>query len=555
MRWVGWPAKLVGGVLLAMFLAPTLATFPASLIDRGADGMARLSAFPLALTLFDPYVWNCVGQSVLLAAVASAGAAVIGLGLGLIFGRMRFRGQNALWALGLAPMAAGPMLLAPSVAWLLTPISPSIGGSFATSTSIFGLRGIALVWVEMASFAPIVALATAAALGRLDPAWMDAARATGASRRQVWRDVAWPILRPGLSRAVAVIFTLILVEPAGPLTFGLHRTLAAQIVRSSIGGDPPSRSAALVLLAIALAWLGRSLIVGWGGADHAGGDLSGPAAPVVSRRGSTFRAIVPAAWCVASLAPLALWLRDGLKAIGGCSSGVVWDWWLDPELSGWSINSATTAALAVVVDLVVLACLFGSGGRFSLPSLRLARRVFESVPPLAIASGALGLPWLLRVAADSPRVPAGDWMRVLAAELGPGRSPGWLLVLCLAIGQWPALERAAATARSSIRRSRVDASRLMGDSDRRASKGGRAAWPGLVSGPRVFLAFALASTSLTPALLLTPFSERRTLASGVFGMILEPGPLAPKVVGPILLILAINLVALGRFSSNPDHQG
>jgi ABC-type Fe3+ transport system permease subunit len=543
MRWVGWPAKLVGVILLAMLLVPTLAAWPASLIDRGPDGMARLSAFPLALTLFDPFVWTCVGRSVLLAAVASTGAAAIGLGLALICGRVRFPGRTLLWALGLAPMAARPMLLAPSLAWMMT------DGTFPASTDGFGLRWIALAWVEMASFAPLVALATAASLRRLDPAWIDAALATGASRRQVWRDVVWPILWPGISRAVAMVFTLVLVEPAGPLAFGLHRTLASQIVRSSIGGDPPSRSAALVLLTIALAWLGRSLIIGWGGADHAGGDSSGPVTTVGPRRGSTLRSIVPAAWCVASLGPLVLWLRDGIKAAGG-SSGVAWDWWRDPELRGWTINSATTAALAVVVDLVVLACLVRTRGGFSL---RVARRVFESVPPLAVASGALALPWLLRIAADSPRVLAGDWIRDLATEFGPGRSPGWLLILCLAIGQWPMLERAAATARGAIRRSRVDASRLMGESDRRASRGGRSGWPGLVTGPQASLAFAMAATSLTPALLLTPFSERRTLASGIFGMILEPGPLDTRAIGPILLILAINLLALGRFATTPDH--
>ncbi len=62
------------------------------------------------------------------------------------------------------------------------------------------------------------------------------------------------------------------------------------------------------------------------------------------------------------------------------------------------------------------------------------------------------------------------------------------------------------------------------------------------------LAVAMAATNLTPALLLTPFSERRTLAPGVLDSLLGAGPLDSRVAGPMAAILVVRLVAFALAS-------
>ncbi len=546
----------MGACLLVALLLPALAILPSAVVDRGPDGRARVSPFPIAIAAFDPFVWTCARNSAAVASAVAAGSLAIGVGLALLVHRRRFWGRTVLWALAILPLAGGPLLIAPGVETIL---GGDRGREWLAARSILGIsadglvRWAALVWVGLASGVPLVALATGSALRRVDPAWVDAARGVGAARGRVWREIVWPILRPTSARAASMVFTLALVEPAGPLILGLRRTLAVQMLGAATRDDQPTRAATLALLSIAIAAAGRILIGWWGGRSCARDvvpDAQGPA--FLGFRRASAASLTLLTWILFALGPFLAFLLgtlgSGRSAISGSWTDLVRGWLVDPDLGAWALNSSLCAGLAIGFDLAILGSLRRGRSGAILGAVRLAGRLFEAVPPLALGTGALALPWLLAVLADSLGGPAGTWLRAVARELSPARSPGILLILGLAAIRLPMLARSAEVSGREIRPARVDAARIVGASDRRARKAVDGRWLGIVPGGSAILALALASTNLAPALLLTPSSGRRTLAPALLRMSLDGGPVDPRAACLVLAILALNAVGLALAS-------
>ena len=552
MSWVRRLIRSLGACLLTLLLLMILAIVPGSMIDRGPDASIRVSAFPLALVLFDPFVWTCARNSLAVASACAIGSMLIGVAIGSVAGRSRSRVGGMLWALMLAPMVAGPLLMSPAIASMLG----SQGGwdwlagrtTFGTSAESLA-RWLGLVWTGLAVGTPLVAIATVSGHRRVDLSWRDAALAVGASRSRAWRDVDWPILRPGVARAGAVVFTLSLVEPAGPIVLDLRRTLAVQLVEAALRFDQPSRAASLAMLSLALALAGRSLLGFWGGATYSREESpesdQSPPNPV---RRSILASLLLGVWCGLTTGPLVLWLGrafDSRLALDRESwSSRIARWWGDPDFFTWVTNSAIVASLSVGLSLLILLMMTSRAkglGRL----ISLSCRLIEACPPLVVGVGALACPWLLLALADVWKGAPGGWLRGLAGEASPGRSPGLLLIVALASGHLPILFRRDEATRNRVRLTRRDASRLMGVPDRRATHAG--GWgtrsPGQLAWGPAFLAFGLAMTNLAPSLLLTPTSERRTLGPGVLRLVGDPEGLSPRSGGPIGLILGLNLLA------------
>ena len=551
MGWLRGLGRVLGGFLLVALLIPSVAAWPSSVIDRGPDGEPRISVFPIALTVFDPFVWTCTRNSVAVAVLVSAGSLVLGVGLALVAGRWRFRGRAPLWALAMVPIGAGPLLIAPGIVLAL---GGSKGWEWLAARSILGyssdlvVRWLALVWIGLSSGVPLVALTTASALRGVESSWSEAARVIGAPRRRIWLEIVWPILRPRVARGVAMVFTLTLVEPVGPLVLGLRRTLAVQILAAAIRFDQPTRAAALALLAIAIACVGRVAIGWWGGRvdDRVPPDEGRSASSAGPRRAWLSRLIL-VGWSLFAVGPIVLLLTQGMRAgrtaMPGSWSSQVLGWLAVPEARTWALNSATTAGLALAIDLILLAALLRRTTGSSRKIVRLSGRFLESIPPLALGVGALSTPWILAALADHVGGPAGQAVRSVALELSPGRSPGFLLILALAAGNLPMLTRATELAQGLIHQVRIDAARLMGVNDRLASRAGDRAWLGIVPVVPALLVLAVALTNLTPALVLTPFSERRTVATAALDIALERNPIFVEAFGPMAAILMVNLLA------------
>ena len=319
MGWIGGWGRAAGVVALVVLAVPALGLVPAAFLDRGPGGEVRLSSLPIALAMLDPFVWQCARNSSAVAGVVALGSAAVGVGLGVILGRRRFWGRPLLAALALAPLAAGVLLIAPGVAQL-------VGGAdsldWLAARSLLGwscedlARWAGLAWVGLACGVPLVILATTSALARVEAAWADAARAHGASGWRIWLDLTWPVIRPDVARTAAAVFALTLVEPVGPTALGLRRTLAAQMLEAARTLDDPTRAATLALISVAIACLGRALILRAAGppclvAGHGHGPM-GPSPPS-GRWGSLGSVAILSAWAAFALGPAASTLGRGLR--------------------------------------------------------------------------------------------------------------------------------------------------------------------------------------------------------------------------------------------------
>src|SRR5262245_22308796 len=90
LRLFRWPIAVLPAILV---LAPVVALGPAAVLDRGTSGTARATLIHLALAAWDPFVWDCVRQSVMAALIVATGSWLIGVGLARVVGRWRFWGR------------------------------------------------------------------------------------------------------------------------------------------------------------------------------------------------------------------------------------------------------------------------------------------------------------------------------------------------------------------------------------------------------------------------------------------------------------------------------
>ena len=548
-RAFGVLARVCGIGLLLILAAPVVALGPAMVVDRGWDGTPRVSAFPPALVVLDPLVWRCVRNSVVAGLAVTVGSLVVGVGLGLLLGRRRFWGRGLLGFLAISPLAVSPIWLAPGVlGW----IGGESSWDWLAARSFFGQPGdewarwFALVWIGIAGGVPFVILETRRGLSRVDAAWADAARAVGAGRLRVWLDVTWPTIRPGLARVGAFLFTIHLIEPAGPILLGLRRTLAVETADAALRSDEPNRAATLAFIAVVVAVLARSGFRRWGGLDRValGNRPLPPVRPRAGVRLGGLAAIGLLAWVTFALGPA---LSFGQRMAATTLDGRAFDretirsmvvGWLTPEMQAWAGNSALTATLSVGLGLVGWA-LVGQGRLAGL------LRAFAAVPPLALGVGALAIPSLLAAGAAWVRQPG--WiasLELLRTELSLGRSPGFLLILVLTIAHIGPLVASIRPTDPGQARAPVDAALLVGAPTRSARRMARSRDGGMPV-RLMIVAWTRASTDLAAALVLTTLSERRTLAPAALDL-LSGGieSVDPRWLGLFVLTVAIRLVGV-----------
>jgi ABC-type Fe3+ transport system permease subunit len=555
-------ARLGAIGVVALLGLPVLLLVPAAVLDVGPSGAPRVSLFPMALAVWDPFVWVCVRNSVINAAIVAAGSLVLGLALARAVGPWRFWGRPPLAALAWLSLAAPPVLASVGLKGLLPPIE--IGRRLATATghALFldvpwavWIAWVLLVWSGLAWGTPLVALSVKAALGRVDPGWADAGRALGASRWRAWRQLVWPIVRPQMARTLAAVFAATLLEPGAPLVLGLRRTIPYALVEATLGDVAPNRAAALALLGLTLALFGRILIRGWGGpvvGVNPGDRDDRPA------QASLVRAIVSAlglaGWIVFALAPMAGLLRIGLVAADPSSergwvvalATVVYAL-LDPDTARLWRNSLLLglASIALAAGLVMLLRRRPAGGsRPIAPRPSLLILAIEQVPPLVLGVAMALVPGLLALVGD--RLGASG-LRLLGAWLDPLRWPGLLLIAATAAARLPTLARAADRAELRARPSLSDAAQALGASHRRAVKlgGGRGPGRGVI-----FLSFTLAASSIAPALVLAPTLRTRPLGPAVVTLADDAPRAATLALGAVALNL-LGLAAVRRSNAGP----
>jgi ABC-type Fe3+ transport system permease subunit len=548
------------GVMTLLGL-PIVLLVPAALFDRGPSGEVRSSLFPFALAVWDPFVWVSARNSLIVAAIVTSGSLVLGVALARVIGPWRWWGRRPLALLAWLPLALPPAFAAVGIVRVIPPIA--LGRRLARATGhalLFDLPwdvwigwGL-LVWVGIAAATPIVALSVKAALGRVDPAWSDAGRALGASRRRAWRSLVWPIVRPETARTLAAVFGAALFEPGAPLVLGLRRTLGYQMVEAVSRVETAPRAAVLALLGLALAVIGRLLIRGWGGPRI---DIDPRERFDRPSQSSWPRGLLSAlglsAWVAFGVAPLlglcgiVVGANDPHSGGGGivAAASVVYRL-IDPDTARLWFNALGLALGVTLVDAAILAGLARpldpSRRRVPRPSLFILG--FERTPALVLGVAAALAPGVLSLAADCLGVSP---LHRLATLLDPIRWPGLLLIAATAATRLSTLARASDRAELNARPSLSDAAITLGASRRRAARlgGGRGPGRGIL-----VLTFALAATSVTPALVLEPTARTRTVGPGIVELSYDPEKAAGLALGAAMLNL-IGLASARRTRSGP----
>lgn len=561
MGWIRGLGLSFGAAVLLLAVTPVLALVPASVFDQAEGGAVRLTLFPTALVILNPYVWVCVWNSLCVAAVVTLGSGVVGVGLARLVARRRFLGRSPLLALAICGLVVPPAFGAIGLRWLFG--EPKLWSDESAWASLIPRAGwIMWVWVAIGSGAPIVGLATASALGRVNPVLEDAAKLAGTDPRRVWRKIVWPLLKPDVSRALSLVFLLTLCDPGAPLVLGLRRTLSFQAVETALDeGLGQLRTAVLLaLVMVVLSEIARLILGWWGGRSHE----STNRAPMATRpHRSTPRSGVGPAFLL-GVAVVAAWIPmigifftsfsgspsadSGLSGWGfslGAYRGIVHD----PLTRGYLANSAKLGLAVLVLDLVLIRALSTCLSSRRIGGLidRALNRL-EVFPPLAIGIGMLALPSILRMATRGladlgiSQSLVGTLSEAIDV-VDVNRFPWVGLVLAVALVRLPLLASLAMERRREAPGSCIDAAIISGKGSRRAMRTVSGGWFG-VSPHSAILTAALAGTCLTPALVLAPIADTRPIGPAV--LILEEdqsGGLA-RSAAMATIALGVNLLAL-----------
>jgi ABC-type Fe3+ transport system permease subunit len=549
-RWLIWPVVAVLGVLI---LAPVLALVPAAVLDQGPRGTTRATVFYVGLVASDPFVGECLRQSLVVAVVVTAGAGVLGTGLARIVACWRFWGRRPLAALVWAPMMVPPLYGALG----LEGLACRLGWSAAVGDE---WRAWALwIWAEGTVATALVGMSTRAALRSIEPAWEDAARLAGARRWWIWWSIVWPQVRPPVARGLATVFALTLLEPGAPMVLGLRRTLAYQMVAAAQTPAMAPRAAALAVLGLIVAAVARLLLRWWGRA-------SWPAPPPLDRpavrrargpRAAGFLVLLTG-WIILACAPIAglitIALASNLSQPGAsfpafrCLLAVA-------AAQRWLLLSIGFAVIAGLLGLVLTGIL----GSTDLKPGGQARAVCilaggpEVLPPLAVGVGVLMVPRVLALWADAGRAsgqPAlvARGLVAMADALDPFRAPGLPIVWALLWAQWPALLAASRLAWEQTPRRLTEAARTLGAARRRARRAAARHWLGSGPGSALILSIALAANAVAPVLVLTSPSDPLTLGPAVFALADAPegGRAHAAALATVGIALNVGAVALAR---------
>ncbi|MFP4311368.1 MAG: ABC transporter permease [Nitriliruptoraceae bacterium] len=205
------------GVTLALLALPVaflgwFFVWPVTaIVGRGLAPEGSIDLAALARVLTDPSVrsvawftlWQAVASTVLTLAVGLPGAYALS--------RLDFPGRRWLQAAVTVPFVLPTVVVGSAFLALLGPRSPvnaalvALLGDAAPTLDL--RRSVTAILLAHVFFNYAVVVRTVGGLwSLLDPRLEDAARVLGASRWRTFREVSWPLLRPAIASAAAIVF-------------------------------------------------------------------------------------------------------------------------------------------------------------------------------------------------------------------------------------------------------------------------------------------------------------------------------------------------------------
>ena len=535
-RWLGLGAWLVP--VLGFALVPVAVLLLRGVGAAGATGLSWLPAEAGAL-----------GNTFFISLGAAALALVLGTPLALLLFRTDLPLRGLFTVLFTLPSAIPAFIWGMGWLSLASPRAGYLNRLLGEGTlNVYGPVGIA--FVEGLSGLPLVLLAGAAALRRVDPALEEAARVCGASPVRALLATTLPLALPSLLSGAVMVFLLAASAFGVPYLLGVSASPPTRVLTTRIyelvllGGEEGLGRAAvlatalLVLTPVALVatWaLGRSGRVRL----SAGKGVSSRPFPLGRARGPAAVA-VGVVCAVLVLLPLGAILLTSLQRSFGAALA-----WEELTLAHWSgvlleprTLKATGRSLLLAMGAAGLVCGLGLAAAVLQRAFRRAGAGVEALAvwPYALPGTVLALALLLAFSRDLRFILFERVAFVLALAHTP-----WLLLIAYAAKHLALGARNSAEALVQIDPSLAEAARVSGAGPLRAFVDA----PLPLLRPALTVAFVLAflacATEITMSVLLVPAGSE-VLGTLLFELQIYADPAAAAV----LACAFVALVVLGQ---------
>lgn len=225
------------------------------------DGEVTFQYFPL---LFANELYkNSMVNSLWIGVATTVITTIISLPLAIINAKFEFRGKGLLSGLLLVPMVMPPFVGAIGIqrffarrgsvnlqlmewGWIDAPID------WLGPENMFW----AVVVLEVLHLYPIMYLNLTAALANIDPSVEEMATTLGVPRWRQYKDIIWPLSRPGYFAGAIIVFIWALTDLGTPLLVGYHETIPVQIFNmiTDVNENPVGYSLVFVVIVMTVAF-------------------------------------------------------------------------------------------------------------------------------------------------------------------------------------------------------------------------------------------------------------------------------------------------------------
>lgn len=177
-----------------------------------------------------------VQNSLLIGFLTTFVTTIISLPLAIITTKWDFKGKGLLSGLILVPMVMPPFVGAIGVQRFFANYG-SVNlflmklGLISEPISWFGGSGMLwmVVLLESLNLYPIMYLNLSAALSNVDPSLEEMASTLGARKFKIFKDIMWPLSRPGFFAGAIIIFIWAMTDLGTPLLVGFNETISVKI--------------------------------------------------------------------------------------------------------------------------------------------------------------------------------------------------------------------------------------------------------------------------------------------------------------------------------------
>jgi len=219
--------------LAVLFVYPVVSITGMGLLGLGAG--TRITTF--AEIVGDAGIWGIVWFTVWQAVASTVLTVVLGIPGAYVLSRLRFPGRRVVRAVATVPFVMPTVVVAAAFTGLLGSRGPL--RDVLDAVGVPGGRLTGTIWAVLiahAFFNYAVVLRTVGGLWEhLDPRLEEAARTLGARGLTVFREVTWPLLRPAVASAAAIVFLFTFTSFGVVLLLGAPRlaTIEVEIFRST----------------------------------------------------------------------------------------------------------------------------------------------------------------------------------------------------------------------------------------------------------------------------------------------------------------------------------